>query len=208
MSNTSLSETLEAWRDADDAYSLSGLVRTGEASRLRRRATFRIDHSGRPAAERWSRPPLQPLVLVPPPPETISSRPPMTPPRQTSAYAANSSGLEEDENEDGSEYKLYCGVLETGLVGDSDPFTPSPLPAYPSMYEESGSPSRTLRKSSGCGTLVHTRGVPRTCTGTWHALGDATDIVIPLDPVYFDCGGKTKHFSCGCRFYGVGCSVW
>ena len=214
----------------EEPLSLSTLVRTAETSRLRRRGAINGGHRGSrqsvtsfagvsasdtaaPAASnsntttqqyQWTR---QSMPVLPSPPPWAEGGP---------AYPSWASvpdpAKADDDAESGSGpgYSLYCGVDEWEF-GSDEPFETSPLP----MYSDPSSPKRVhqtttrpLRRSTGCGALVHASGTPRTKSWTWQAHGRATANVVPLDKMYFERGGQPKQFACGCRWHGVGCSNW
>jgi len=202
---------------------LSELVRTGEASRLRRRGAINGGHGrsrslayaeGTPGVDYpWSaRVPTQAYYAPPPWGE---SSPPSAEPVIYPAWSSESEQAKADEDADSQRgaagYSLYCGFEEwdfSSPYGD-EPFEVSPFPSSSSSSsKKKTSTRRSFRKSTGCGSLIHMNGTPRTRDGTWHARGRATEVVISLDKMYFKHGGLPKQFACGCRWHGVGCSVW
>lgn len=122
--------------------------------------------------------------------------------------------------------------LDSSSSSDSDSddaygrssYSPSVLPLWPSGstsrsrgYRSSNArsrrhdgPRRMVRKSTGCGALVHVSAAPKVSNGTWVARGNATSTVVPLAQAFFERGrgGNVKQFACGCRWFGVGCSEW
>ena len=206
---------LEIPHNEDEDASVISLVRTAEASRLRRRGPFGLDHNGnRSEFQRAARAPLQPLILVPSRsiasesfellPTTSPTPLPMTPPRQRQSFVSIEDLYkgEDDENDISTEHHIYCGVMEE--VEEQD-FKVSPLP----FHSNNASAAHRRTKFTGCGTLIHASAVPKSKQGTWYAKGPATSVVVRLNAIYFDDGGgKSRHMHCGCRYYGVGCSVW
>ena len=229
MSSTnpnSSSDTIEE----EEPLSLSALVRTAETSRLRRRGAINGGHRGSrqsvtsfaglgapdtaaPAASnsntstqqyQWTR---QSMPILPTPPPWTEGGP---------AYPSWASVPDPTKADDDAEagsgpgYSLYCGIDEWEF-GTDEPYEASPLPvsdnALPSTRSHQQSPQR-LRRSTGCGALVHVNGSPRTKSWTWQAYGKATSDVVLLDKMYFERGGQPKQFACGCRWHGVGCSNW
>ncbi|GBE80198.1 hypothetical protein SCP_0214080 [Sparassis crispa] len=159
--------------DADDSIVLSDLVRTGEASRLRRRGAMRIDHARAPPAPPYmssSNSAPRPIVVVP----SRTPTPPYVPTelagedeytysggewrdwnvddRGEGSGAARGAQTEEQrrEGEEEEEFMLFCGGEEwgpsavTGLHGPS--FAPSPLPGR--SRSRSASTSASGRASS------------------------------------------------------------
>lgn len=168
--------------DADDSIVLSDLVRTGEASRLRRRGAIRLDHNQ-------------------PPPE-----PEQTEPQQGSAWRYVRQPRR--NSQDDYHYTLFCGSEEADeFFQEESPFVSSPLP-WPS--ENSQPPRRrSIRRSNGCGALVHLHAAPHQRLGVWTAKTSASDAVVAMDPSYFDRAAVAKivRSSCGCIREGVGCAV-
>lgn len=234
MATSIYSNTVSQDVEEEESLSLSDLVRTGETSRLRRRGAITGRHLARqsmstlagssganataaaittlnPPAPQYQQPNRQ-IVQAPtlPPPWVDGGSSMMQQP-----WAAEiSDPTKAEDDADGvphSGYALYCGV-ETWEFGDEEPYEPS---LFPSVFDDSPpssptySPLRTtIRKSTGCGALIHTSGKPRPKSGTWQACGKASANVVPMDKTYFERGGQAKLFSCGCRWHGVGCSNW
>jgi hypothetical protein len=211
--------TQVATTDADDSIVLSDLVRTGEASRLRRRGALRLDHShaGQTIQQRSFSPSV--IVVGSPSWDSESEDPQVGQgvarvPRYTRARSQRSRRVGEEE----TRYSLFCG----GDVSDSDEgvddrtcslFVPSPLPAYPASSSTSPPPVRHQRRkkrTNGCGALLHMNAIPRLRQGTWSAKGDASCAVIDMEPYYFDKESVAKivRSACGCVREGVGCAVW
>lgn len=201
---------------------LSELVRTAEASRLRRRGNLGVsasslnsnpsEHNGRVIPDlRWN---FEPFLARGGSWSDGSTQPPSI----WETIAIPEDATKSDEDMDGSRevsYELYCGVEEPCFQDgeDEQKFEVSPLPSYPPQLttkDASSNQSRgqRFRRRTGCGALIHVKGSPRTRTGTWQARGKATNEVIFMHAKYFDRGGQMKKFTCGCRYFGVGCSQW
>lgn len=206
--------------DADGSIVLSDLLRTGEASRLRRRGALRIDHSH--TNQNTQQRSFSPAVIVVGSPSWDSEsedtqagqlQGPSRAPRYTRPRRQRSRRVDEEE----TRYSVFCG----GEVSDSDedfddesctPFVPSPLPAFPAS-SSSSSPARCFRRkkrTNGCGALLHTSATPRPRQCIWSAKGQASGAVINLEPYYFDKESIAKivRSACGCVREGVGCAVW
>ncbi|KAH8106451.1 hypothetical protein DFH11DRAFT_1691863 [Phellopilus nigrolimitatus] len=221
MSTSTYSSSVPTEVEEEEPMALSDLVRTGEASRLRRRGAITGHRANRQSSSsfagavgetllngteyQWNRPPLAQIV-VPPPPWTDVS--PVNPPAVYPPWPDIPDPTKAEEEADGhhgSSYAIYCGY-EDWEFGDEEPYEPSPLPEpFEAPTPSTRAPQR-FRKSTGCGALIHTNGTPRTKNGTWQARGKAADVVVPLDKMYFERGGQPKQFACGCRWHGVGCS--
>ncbi|KAF8967501.1 hypothetical protein BDZ97DRAFT_524966 [Flammula alnicola] len=209
--------------DADDSIVLSDLVRTGEASRLRRRGAMRIDHSAVSNARVSS--PTRSLVVVERPswdsdfdldlsllPEghlgrTTSryARRRQRPSRRFGPYATGTVAEPEEADED--VHTLVCGAEIAEYSSDeSEPFKPSVLPLYPPLQHAK---EKEVKRSTGCGTVVHMRATPHPRVGLWSACGTASSSVVPLEAIYFDTreAAKFVRSSCGCVKEGVGCAV-
>ncbi|KDQ63957.1 hypothetical protein JAAARDRAFT_213832 [Jaapia argillacea MUCL 33604] len=228
--------------DADDSIVLSDLVRTGEASRLRRRGAMRIDHAG----------PHRPAVSMSVPPRDRLQQPPYVA-LASPTWSPDPDGIESDGEDggggavltrrdmftegrygtveygdhgegasgDSGVFTLYCG----GQVGwefeeeqsnwsssSSSHYDPSPLPSYPPKSSSSSlhrTPSQ-LKKTNGCGAVVHVHASPRRRCFVWAANTPASASVVPLDTSYFDVGVRSMmmNSSCGCVKEGIGCAVW
>lgn len=195
--------------DLDDTIVLSDLVRTGEASRLRRRGAIRMDHNG----------------------TSLSS----TQRHQESAEMLDWGYGDPDAEEDldggydwperelfgeeggatpGMEYTLYCGTEEEtsdpGSDSEDGPWELSPLPCYPPQPSQKvrHRPRRTRR--TGCGAVIHCNASPRLSCSVWAARSPASEVVVPLDKEYFDEGTARQlvQSSCGCLREGIGCAQW
>jgi hypothetical protein len=202
--------------DADDSIVLSDLVRTGEASRLRRRGAMRLDHGGatRPNANST----LPSIALSGPPaaprrPFALTALPPrpITPPWAAPDVGAEDSediwrwtGTEEPNNnfrplpvdeqsraveieEDEESFVLYCGG-EVSQVPSMD--YSKPFEQSPLPLPKRSSPARSDHHASpstnGCGAIIHLRAFPQKTRGVWVGKLEATDSVAALDSTYFE----------------------
>lgn len=212
-------ESPAAPTDADDSIVLSDLVRTGEASRLRRRGALRLDHSHtNQTIEQRS---VSPSIIVVGSPSWDSETEDAQAgqglsqvPRYTRTRSQRSRRVGEEE----TRYTLFCG----GDVSDSDEdfndqpctlFVPSPLPAYPvspSSTSPPACPYRRKKRTNGCGALLHMTATPRQRQCIWSAKGEASSAVIDMEPYYFDKESVAKivRSACGCVREGVGCAAW
>jgi hypothetical protein len=210
--------------DADESIVLSDLVRTGEASRLRRRGAMRIDH-GAPytvmpsqtnIADRlnwdsyfdtdsqtaqdghFNRNPLSRFSRFRP----HSSR--RYGPHDTSVY------LHLRDKPDEFVYTLVCGAKISNFDLDDkiEPFKPSILPLYPPLPISSS--KKSMDRNTGCGTIVHMHAAPRVRVGMWTAHSAAPSSVITLEASYFATreAAEFTQSDCGCVKEGVGCAVW
>ncbi|KAF9647826.1 hypothetical protein BDM02DRAFT_3187652 [Thelephora ganbajun] len=210
--------------DADDEIVLSDLVRTGEASRLRRRGAMRIDHTAR---EGGSLPPSQPPGNHHPPEQAMQTADFV--PNVDTIWGQDQDGGPDEEYSPDSytgewpetrdtqnddldypedlEKSTHSFVLYCGAEGPHPPPTTphfiSPLPAYPLRPP----PSRTSPTSNGCGVIIHTAAVPRKRCGVWMARFGSTDAVVEMDSQYFDRSVVVRMMKspCGCVREGVGC---
>ncbi len=223
--------------DADESIVLSDLVRTGEASRLRRRGAMRLDHGApRPILNppvlpvSPTSPPSRPILLVPTRPSTPPSF--TADPIDNEDYSYNGlnwrewqsdfpaasgattmiaeEGNRDSEHDDPDEgYVLTCG----GAIPDERdirPFEPSILPVPPSKAASSStSRPRTTNRTNGCGAVVHMRAFPQRPRSVWVGKEEATEVVVGMDAAYFDRNvvAKMQRSACGCIREGVGCSV-
>ncbi|GLB34345.1 hypothetical protein LshimejAT787_0112290 [Lyophyllum shimeji] len=169
--------------DADDSIVLSDLVRTGEASRLRRRGAMRLDHTRpQPSSSPQSQLHRTPSVIMvheppswdPSDPEDVLPPPPPPPPplRRSTRMRPTRRPAVDDEHREHA-YTLFCGGEmsgdEYGSAGEDDctskPFTPSILPEYPPVRLpssiSSGKQKQRRRRTNGCGALLHTAAAPR-----------------------------------------------
>ena len=220
--------------DVDDSIVLSDLVRTGEASRLRRRGAMRIDHgaitgtSGHPYSALR---PATPTMLVSDRPswdsdydldsQTVleghlyrnpSSRFSRVRPRSARRHGPYDSAAYSQLRDQSDEYvyTLVCGTKLTDFDLDEDvePFKPSILPLYPPLASSSN--KKPIDRNIGCGTIVHMHAAPRSRVGMWTARSTASTSVVTLDASYFDTreASKFTRSACGCVKEGVGCAVW
>jgi len=200
--------------DADDSIILSDLVRTGEASRLRRRGAMRLDHNlvngQRVEAGRATTPVVRaersPSWIEPPSDDEESNQ------NWEQSYEAPLSPQTEAITTRGQD--PYCHTLFCG--GDPELSRPStsvqhlsPLPSYPPPSRSSGSRAPKWR-TNGCGAVVHTRASRRGNSGVWIAKNEASNAVIPLDASYFERAAVIRmvRSACGCLREGVGCAIW
>jgi hypothetical protein len=209
--------------DADDSIVLSDLVRTGEASRLRRRGAMRLDHGFGGQAN----PPrvFSPTVIVvgsptwESDPEESQGGPGFSRervPRYTRGQPRARRAADECNLD--ATYTLFCGGDESGSEDDFDSqpcmaYEPSVLPLYSPSSSASSSKIRYPRKpkrSNGCGAILHMSAAPRQRQGNWSAKGNASSAVVSLDECYFDkeTASKITRSRCGCIREGVGCAVW
>ena len=210
--------------DADESIVLSDLVRTGEASRLRRRGAMRIDH-GAPytvtasqanIADRlnWdsyfdsdSQTALEGHLNRNPLSRFSRFRPHTSRrygPHDTTAYTH----LRDQPDE--FVYTLVCGAKVTNFESDDkiEPFKPSILPLYPPLPTSSS--KKSMDRNTGCGTIVHMHAAPRIRVGMWTAHSVAPSSVITLEASYFDTreAAEFTQSDCGCVKEGVGCAIW
>ncbi|KIY62039.1 hypothetical protein CYLTODRAFT_447425 [Cylindrobasidium torrendii FP15055 ss-10] len=220
--------------DADDTIVLSDLVRSGEASRLRRRGAVHHPSAslgGRgdtleTRSEAWLR-------------DYASLRNDEVA-RHPLADSANAA-LNTERSEDKGGWMLFCGVEEEVVeeydVGESVGlgvfrFMPSP-PSSSSSSSPRTLGRRTVKRKTGCGALVHTCAFPlfsstsntspnasthsnssATHPSAWTSTSEASDAVVPLDAMYFSGDDNTEEglgrigkSTCGCERVGVGCAV-
>ena len=216
--------------DADDSIIISDLVRTGEASRLRRRGAMRIDHGAinstnnhpynsvrrasptmpdrdRPTWDSEYDPDSQPVL------EGHFYRNPLARfsrirPHSSRRHEPHDIHLRDHQGE--YVYALVCGAKITNpdLGDEVEPFKPSILPLCPSLASSS---NRTIvDRTTGCGNIVHMRAAPRPRVGMWTARTIASGSVIALDASYFDTQEAVNFTrkACGCIQEGVGCAIW
>ncbi|KAI1795056.1 hypothetical protein LXA43DRAFT_882252 [Ganoderma leucocontextum] len=240
--------------DADDSIVLADLVRTGEASRLRRRGAMRLDHNpgaaGRPPPPPPSgtagpgpssyAPPVRPIIIEPsrtPSPEpgadeyTYSAGPvwrdweggglARPPPQGRGAEGVQAVEILSETTQAGQGYVLHCGGEDASIEDDDEEdrprrFEPSLFPDLSSLSSPPSRPSsssralgRFVRKTNGCGALVHVCAHPQRPRGVWMAKEDAAETVVGLDSAYCDHPAMDKMLksACGCIREGIGCSV-
>ncbi|KAH7923633.1 hypothetical protein BV22DRAFT_1105993 [Leucogyrophana mollusca] len=203
--------------DADDSIVLSDLVRTGEASRLRRRGAMRLDHNLINAQRNESgrvSPPATVIVRSPswidPPSDDESSQtweqsyePPLSPRPALNATEGDSYS-----------HVLFCGGDEPPpkLMDRNTMYELSPLPSYPPPSQSRASRNdkhHNVRHTNGCGAVIHMRASPRGRSNVWQAKTAATSAVVALDASYFERSAvvKTIRSPCGCIREGVGCAI-
>ncbi|KAG5641127.1 hypothetical protein DXG03_005955, partial [Asterophora parasitica] len=210
--------------DADDAIVLSDLVRTGEASRLRRRGAMHAAHS-----HSYSQSQPQVIVVVPPSWEDSSDTEDTPPANANARRRPRPSSRRQNAHDTDLDYSytLFCGAELPAGAGyhpdDHTPFTPSPLPLSLSPPVRPRRPPR--RSTNGCGALLHLSAAPRhklpppsgsgsgssqpppTIT-TWLAHGRATPAVVLLPSSYLppDAPIKIQRNACGCAREAIGCA--
>ncbi|KAL0947683.1 hypothetical protein HGRIS_013771 [Hohenbuehelia grisea] len=202
--------------DPDEALFLSDLVRTGEASRLRRRGAVRLDHA--PYHRQSLLPQTPALIVVDTSTTSVSEEEEDADARQSRQFVggrgvetmepfarreAQLAELRKDDHHPTMQYTLFCGGYDdSAIYYDTDaqtPFESSPLPQMPSSAHGK---RRRSRPTNGCGALVHLHAAPRSSPGAWTAPGDATDAVVAMDP-----GDRKQQGSCGCVREAIGCVV-
>ncbi|KAH9854918.1 hypothetical protein C2E23DRAFT_725385 [Lenzites betulinus] len=231
--------------DADDSIVLADLVRTGEASRLRRRGAMRLDHGATttaraPLAGASTAPPNSFIVIPPARPIIIEpSRTPSPEPNPDDGadeytYSAGPvwRGVEptpareparpergqtveilSESIQAGQSFILYCGGDEGEFSDEEEErppaFQPSPFPLMRSAGSSSRPLGKSIRRSNGCGALVHVRAYPQRPRGVWMAKEEASKTVVGLDAQYCDHSAMDKMLrsACGCIREGIGCSV-
>lgn len=225
----------EGITNADDSIVLSDLVRTGEASRLRRRGAMRIDHNHPhhataaghilPGPPRRSSPSTTLVERSTWDPDSDpdspgfsnfwNSDPHFTLSRRHTRFSRRfgpySSGPSQQGTRDEFPYILVCGAEVSGCDNDDiEPFKPSILPLFPPPSPTYSTRQKTTKKSTGCGAIVHLHAGPRQRFRIWTARGSAAEVVIPLNAVYFDKKDAVRFSRnpCGCVNEGVGCAMW
>ncbi|KAF6748912.1 hypothetical protein DFP72DRAFT_550533 [Ephemerocybe angulata] len=212
-SSTDLERSTPTITDADDSIVLSDIVRTGEASRLRRRGALRLDRNSLGSHHRhlsfdsefddhdsnWSSQEEGGLYHR----------------GEQSTHSRWTSGDDEDDSDD--EYVLVCGAemdpssMSSCSSDGYEPFRPSILPVEPTNHTRRSSYSRP---TNGCGAILHLSASPsihfrRGHGNTYIARGRATETVVPLSTEYFDSWPdlRFENNACGCIKEGVGCSA-
>ncbi|KAG6905875.1 hypothetical protein DXG01_017170 [Tephrocybe rancida] len=211
--------------DADDSIVLDDLVRTAEASRLRRRGAMRIDHTGHghhshsvfvsvePGSGTWEdfdydhaedRTPYAGSRRTSTRTRTPRANPPPTP-----------------------TYTLFCGADEPEPAYEpqvnSDPYIPSILPVVSSSSRSKtrskpAQPKPKPRRTTGCGALLHISATPRRRSSipspssfTWSASASEiqTGSVVSLDASYLSdpTSFRIQHAPCGCVREAVACAA-
>ena len=196
--------------DVDDSIVLSDLVRTGEASRLRRRGAMRLDHNTQRYMGGRTTPPT---IIVPASPSWIESPDEEDDNDFTQTWDDTISVSEEvravaDSNP--RDHVLYCGKedpMPWWTVGSGPYESPSPLPCYPPIPTPR---TQNSRWTNGCGAVIHLRAWRRQCTSVWAGKDEATSAVVPIDPSYLDRPSiiKSARSTCGCVREAVGCAIW
>ncbi|KAH9919693.1 uncharacterized protein B0H18DRAFT_1086571 [Fomitopsis serialis] len=206
--------------DADDSIVLSDLVRTGEASRLRRRGAMRIDH-GQSGAPRPSPPSnALPPAVRPSGGSRFVVEPAMWAPSQ--GWGPPDPSVE-DELFNGGEWREWAGDDRAEDEGRADgaqdddeegfllghPYRPSLFPVSSAGSPSTRGAERTERRSNGCGALVHMRAFPQGPRGLWVGKQEASDIVVGLEANYFERSvvAKMMKSACGCVREGIACAV-
>ncbi|KAG8918403.1 hypothetical protein FRC02_002396 [Tulasnella sp. 418] len=98
---------------------------------------------------------------------------------------------------------LYCGGFEAPVYSN-EAYRPSPLPSYPSLCHQSHASS-----SNGCGAQIHPNGCASKRLRLWVAQGPSFQNVIALEASYFDSSNSQFRVGiakCGCTQEGLGCS--
>ncbi|KAI6042289.1 hypothetical protein EDC04DRAFT_2971962 [Pisolithus marmoratus] len=179
--------------DVDDSIVLSDLLRTGEASRLRRRGAMRLDHNAIHSQRHESGRTTPPTITWEPADDAVSL----------------SEEVRFISDPDPCDYVLYCGGEDPMLeltVGNGPYGPPSPLPSYPVARAPR---RRDARRTNGCGAVVHLRAWRRERTSVWVGKHEATSAVIPIDPSYFERHSIVRviRSPCGCVREPVGCAI-
>lgn len=196
-------------RDTDDSIVLSDLVRTGEASRLRRRGAMRLDHGHSSHSYQQQSPTV---IFVGSPslnPETEEIQGPSTFTHERRNTRARPRQTVSEPELDYS-YMIFCGsedAIHEEESGSSS-FVPSILPLYPSPSSRPPSSLPRRKRTNGCGTAIHLSAAPRRRHGIWFAKDDPTSAVIPMEEKYFDeeIASKLVTSPCGCVREGIGCA--
>ncbi|TFK33294.1 hypothetical protein BDQ12DRAFT_738888 [Crucibulum laeve] len=194
--------------DADESIVLSDLVRTGEASRLRRRGAMRLDHGHIiPSALSGASAALSVVVVDSPSWDSEQEDAPGPSGRVFQSPRNQRSQVDEYS------YTLVCGGYDSEEEGETEehgaePYRPSVLPLYPPPRSKGLVPRRT-RRTNGCGALIHMSAAPRQRQCMWTGKAEATSAVVPLDRSYFRPSDASLivSSSCGCVREGVGCAV-
>ena len=205
--------------DADDSIVLSDLVRTGEASRLRRRGAMRLDHNLLSAQRNEGGRVTPPTVVVARTPSWIE--PPSDDDESTQAWeqgydpsSPRPQGRSVVPGPEAYGYTLYCGGQETlsSFAQQVSAYVRSPLPSYPPTTSVSSLRRRDdpSRKTNGCGAVIHLRASRRDGSSVWVGKDEATSAVVPMDASYFERRTVVRMIrsACGCVREGVGCAIW
>lgn len=216
--------------DADDSIVLSDLVRTGEASRLRRRGALRLDHAvaaGQPSQRRTTQVGMGTweAARVRDPAAQWESGSDDEYTEWTQNYQAAGmlpevearapEMVETDREKDVYKHMLFCGGEmedEDSWSADQPAWEPSPFPLFPpaSSSKSRYSSYKPKKSSNGCGALIHMHASPRRRQGVWMAKTQASEAVVAMDPSYFERKAVVKMLrsACGCVREGVGCAGW
>ncbi|KAI5983105.1 hypothetical protein EDD15DRAFT_2390995 [Pisolithus albus] len=200
--------------DVDDSIVLSDLLRTGEASRLRRRGAMRLDHNALHSQRHESGRTSPPTIITPASPSWVEpTEDDDDDDTQTWEQADDTASLSAEvrfiSDPDPCDHVLYCGREDPTLeltVGRG-PYEPaSPLP---SSVAARAPRRRDARHTNGCGAVVHLRAWRRERTSVWVGKHEATSAVIPIDPSYFDRPSTVRviRSPCGCVREPVGCAI-
>lgn len=180
------------------------LVRTGNASRLRRRGAIRIEpdgHGGVGLGSSYS--------------HGIAAR------RRMSYGVLDES--EEGEPRDGGvpTFDLYCGgpVAQDPSAIQHHPYSHppstyvSPLPQPLSDFSRSRSAQHSVpapSRTNGCGAILHVSAVQSPSRpGNWAApINGATGEISTLDKIYYEGDEWLGRMPCGCVTEAVGCLSW
>lgn len=205
--------------DADDSIVLSDLVRTGEASRLRRRGAMRLDHNLLSAQRNEGGRVTPPTVVVARTPSWIE--PPSDDDESTQTWeqgydpsSPRPQGRSVIPGPETYGYTLYCGGEEasSSFVQQTSLYTRSPLPSYPPAQSDSSlcRYDDPVRKTNGCGAVIHLRASRRDGSSVWVGRDEATSAVVPMDASYFERTTVVRMIrsACGCVREGVGCAIW
>ncbi|KAF9254177.1 hypothetical protein L218DRAFT_1009987 [Marasmius fiardii PR-910] len=168
--------------DGDEGIVLSDLLRTGEASRLRRRGAIR-DHIHR---------------------HPHHSPPPPSPEQTQTAYRLFCRGGETTNSSRRNEIARWSNEAFTPALF----WSPTSGERMPSQNEVL---SPTTMTGTPCGTLLHSSATsPASASSSYTAHTEPSMMVVPLDAVYFD-GEEHTNLNlgvelCGCVREGLGCS--
>ncbi|KAF9008017.1 hypothetical protein BDQ17DRAFT_184279 [Cyathus striatus] len=198
------------------------ILRTGEASRLRRRGALRLDYEHAQLFHATHTGGGMGGVWLPTPGEDGSAPSAPAPSgvgegrrhRRATTVGTTARG--------GGEYSyiLVCGGTIPSSPEPSPQavkFNPSPLPLFPPTLSSQKPTYKTPQKAStttGCGAIISMYTAPRPRVGVWAALSaGVSEAVVPMEKEYFEGvedvlkGGIVKS-ACGCVKEGVGCRVW
>ncbi|KDQ20779.1 hypothetical protein BOTBODRAFT_318410 [Botryobasidium botryosum FD-172 SS1] len=185
------------------------LVRTANASRLRRRGAIRIESDGHGGV--GLSPSYSPYAHVPPP--MLSERR-----RTVHAHADDVDGREEVAT-----FELYCGGpvardINPPSIQVQSPYSAStpystPKRRYvnplPQPLPDSTPHHSIVPRTNGCGALVHISAVPSSKPGHWVApISGATEDIAVLDGMYYDGREWLGKSPCGCVTEAAGCLTW